>query len=197
VKKILIPLMVAALAFGFLGARASTPASAQTYSGTGPFTFYSNSSGEYWCFVSGDVEFRAAGTGAVSWVPVCPTPVAAVAAPVYSAPVTYSQPVTYATPPTQTVVVVADPCANNNAYGYAGVNPFGYGLGNPYGAGFAYGYNNGCGQNYNAGFGCLAFGCRNNAFPWACTAPGSCGQGLPPSHHHDHDCVPSTTVKCP
>jgi hypothetical protein len=191
VKKILIPLMVAALAFGFLGVRTSTPADAQTYSGTGPFTFYSNSSGEFWCFVSGDVEFRAAGTGAVSWVTGCPIPVAAAAAPVtYAAQPVYTQP----TPPV--IVINADPCANNNAFGYASVNPYGYGVGNPLGYGASYGLSNGCGQSYSAGFGCLAFGCRNSAFPWACTAPGSCGQGLPPSHHHDHDCVPSTTVTC-
>jgi hypothetical protein len=167
---------------------------AQTaYSGTGPFTFVSNSTGEYWCFVSGDVEFRAAGTGAVSWVTVCPTAVAAVAAPVaVAAPITYAAQPVYTQPTPPVIVINADPCATNNAYGYASVNPFGYGLGNPYGAGFAYGYNNGCGQS-NAGFGCLAFGCRS--FPRACNFPGSCQQGLPPTHHHD--CVPTATHTCP
>jgi hypothetical protein len=181
----------------------STPTSAQSYGGNS--TIIQNASGIYWC--TGATAIFKDNSGNVNWNAACPSTagasqvwingVAQVSAPVYTAPVTYAaQPVTYAQPQTTTVVVV-DPCANNNAYGYASVNPFGFGFNNPLGYGLNYGMSNGCGQNFNAGFNCLSFGCRGfSTFPRACVAPGSCGQGLPPHHDHDSDCVPSSTVHC-
>jgi hypothetical protein len=195
--------IVLAWAIAILGADI---ASAQTYS-SGNSTIIQNASGIYWC--TGASAIFKDNSGNVNWNAACPSTagasqvwvngVAQVSAPVYSAPVTYAAQPVY-TQPTQTVVVVADPCANNNAFGYASVNPFGYGYGNPLGYGASYGLSNGCGMNYGAGFNCLALGCRGfSTFPRACVAPGSCGQGLPPrgDHDHDHDCVATSTHTCP
>ncbi len=150
---------------------------AQTYGGSGQFTFYSNANGQYWCYANGDVTFQSV-TGAITWstagqpnaIP-CPIPAAAAT---YAAPVTYS---TYSTPVSQPVVVqpiVVNPCANTYGNSYFNSNlysNYGFGFTNPYTSA-------GCG--FNSGFSCLALGCNTT-----CNFPGSCHQGLPP---HDHDC---------
>ena len=201
-------LPIAALVFALAILGTASPTHAQTpYSGTGPFTFYSNSSGEYWCFVSGDVEFRAAGTGAVSWVPSCPIPAAV--AP-YSAPVTYSQPVTYAPAPAiQPTVIVLDPCSSfgtpslygnlglSGLNGYSAFNGFNGGL-NGFNSSFGnYALGSGCG---NAGANCLGLlGCNGagTCQTWSCLPPGSHGNGgngqaQCPRHQHPVAVTPAT-----